>query len=95
MELLWTSLEEWLNLLKEEIDESDDPSNSFKVKLKISPKGSPSRNALKASSRSLDELENLDVAGSGHLNHNMDVSNDSLCEAVFQSQPVNSPLTSR
>ncbi len=43
-------------------------------------------------------LENIEVnlmTGSGHLGHDLDLSQDSLCEAVFTSQAPQSALSAR
>ncbi len=73
--------------VKSVVDEESDPSTRTAVCL-----------GTKAEVREhspVAEVGHPAMAGSGHLNHNLDVSHDSLCEAVFRSQPPISPYVRR
>lgn len=93
--MLWTSLEEWLLLLKEEIEDSNGggTGNSVKIKLKLSPKRTLLQNSHDSLQESIEETEETPLTGSGDLGVDLDVSQDSMCEAVFHSHVSSSNKT--
>ncbi len=90
-----------------EDNSSEDSVKSKNIKSKLS-KGSPTKDIhpetrsdskdsidMSQVNTSLEQIEVNLMTGSGHLGHDLDLSQDSLCEAVFTSQSPSSPLSAR